>query len=127
MKFDKSLLRTVLFAVGVVALVIGIYQTLLFNDLGRNYWIFMVSMACWMPLLYCGSRSGWLRKLPSSKPSWPSSSAPKPPPNRPRNADRPGSGTTCPAETPAPGRAAAGLKSGKTLITGQILVILRLF
>ena len=52
MKFDKDLLRTVLFAVGVVAMVIGIYQTLLFNDLGRNYWIFMVSMACWMPLLY---------------------------------------------------------------------------
>ena len=52
MTFDKSLLRTVLFAVGVVALVIGIYQTLLFNDLGRNYWIFMVSMFCWMPLLY---------------------------------------------------------------------------
>ena len=52
MIFDKSLLRTVLFAVGVSALVIGIYQTLLFNDLGRNYWIFMVSMVCWMPLLY---------------------------------------------------------------------------
>ena len=52
MKFDKDLLRTVLFAVGVVALVIGIYQTLLFNDLMRNYWIFMVAMACWMPLLY---------------------------------------------------------------------------
>ena len=52
MTFDKSLLRTVLFAVGVSALVIGIYQTLLFNDLGRNYWIFMVSMVCWMPLLY---------------------------------------------------------------------------
>lgn len=52
MKFDKSLLRTVLFAVGVVALVIGIYQTILFNDLNRNYWIFMVSMLCWMPLLY---------------------------------------------------------------------------
>ena len=52
MTFDKHLLRTVLFAVGVVALVIGIYQTLLFNDLGRNYWIFMVSMLCWMPLLY---------------------------------------------------------------------------
>jgi hypothetical protein len=52
MKFDKSLLRTVLFAVGVVALVIGIYQTVLFNDLGRNYWLFMVAMACWMPLLY---------------------------------------------------------------------------
>ena len=52
MTFDKSLLRTVLFAVGVVALVIGIYQTLLFNDLMRNYWIFMVAMCCWMPLLY---------------------------------------------------------------------------
>ena len=52
MKFDKDLLRTVLFAVGVVATVIGIYQTLLFNDLGRNYWLFMVSMTCWMPLLY---------------------------------------------------------------------------
>lgn len=52
MTFDKSLLRTVLFAVGVVAVVIGIYQTILFNDLAANYWIFMVSMACWMPLLY---------------------------------------------------------------------------
>ena len=52
MTFDKSLLRTVLFAVGVVALVIGIYQTILFNDLAANYWIFMVSMLCWMPLLY---------------------------------------------------------------------------
>ncbi|MET4074227.1 hypothetical protein [Hymenobacter sp. UYCo722] len=52
MKLDKDLLRTVLFAVGVVAMVIGIYQTLLLNDLMRNYWIFMVAMACWMPLLY---------------------------------------------------------------------------
>ena len=52
MKFDKSLLRTVLFAVGVVSFVIGVYETILFNDLARNYWIFMVSMLCWMPLLY---------------------------------------------------------------------------
>lgn len=52
MTFDKSLLRTVLFAVGVVAFVIGVYQTILFNDLARNYWIFMVSTLCWMPLLY---------------------------------------------------------------------------
>ena len=52
MTFDKSLLRTVLFSLGVVALIIGVYQTILFNDLARNYWIFMVSMACWMPLLY---------------------------------------------------------------------------
>ena len=52
MKFDNDLLRTVLFAVGVVAMVIGIYQTLFYNDLMRNYWVFMVAMACWMPLLY---------------------------------------------------------------------------
>jgi hypothetical protein len=52
MKFDKSLLRTVLFSVGVVALIIGIYQTIIFNNLPRNYWIFMVAMTCWMPLLY---------------------------------------------------------------------------
>ena len=52
MQFDKNLLRTVLFAVGVVAMVIGIYQTIFYNDLTRNYPIFMVSMLCWMPLLY---------------------------------------------------------------------------
>ncbi|MBD2769185.1 hypothetical protein IC235_14935 [Hymenobacter sp. BT664] len=52
MKFDKSLLRTVLFAVGVVAFIIGVYQTILFNDLAANYSIFMVSTLCWMPLLY---------------------------------------------------------------------------
>lgn len=52
MKFDKSLLRTVLFALGVVAFVIGAYQSVVQNDLGRNYWIFMVSLACWLPLNY---------------------------------------------------------------------------
>ncbi len=52
MKFDKSLLRTVLFSLGIVALVIGIYQTIFFNNLQRNYWLFMVAMTCWMPLLY---------------------------------------------------------------------------
>ncbi|WP_426058349.1 hypothetical protein [Hymenobacter sp. B1770] len=52
MIFDKALLRTVLLSVGVVAMVIGIYQTIFFNDLAANYWIFMIAMACWMPLLY---------------------------------------------------------------------------
>ena len=52
MKFDKSLLRTVLFALGVVSFVIGVYQTILQGDLGRNYWIFMISLACWLPLNY---------------------------------------------------------------------------
>lgn len=63
MKFDKALLRTVLFAVGVVAMVIGIYQTLLFNDLGRNYWIFMVASACWMPLIYWRQKDTVAAKL----------------------------------------------------------------
>ena len=52
MTFDKSLLRTVLFALGVVSFVIGVYETILFNDIARNYWIFMISMFCWLPLLY---------------------------------------------------------------------------
>lgn len=52
MKVDKSLVRTVLVAFGVVSFVIGVYQTILQKDLGRNYWIFMVSLACWLPLNY---------------------------------------------------------------------------
>ncbi len=52
MIFDKALLRTVLLSVGVVAMVIGTYQTIFFNDLAANYWIFMIAMFCWMPLLY---------------------------------------------------------------------------
>jgi Mg2+/citrate symporter len=52
MKFDKSLLRTVLFSLGVVAFVIGVYQTIVEKDLQRNYWIFMISLACWLPLNY---------------------------------------------------------------------------
>ncbi len=52
MKFDKSLVRTVLFAFGVVAFVIGVYQTILQKDLVGNYWIFMISLACWLPLQY---------------------------------------------------------------------------
>jgi hypothetical protein len=50
MKFDKSLLKTVLFALGVVSFVIATYQTVLQNDLMRNYWIYMVSLICWLPL-----------------------------------------------------------------------------
>ncbi|TDN40004.1 hypothetical protein E4631_20940 [Hymenobacter sp. UV11] len=52
MKFDKSLLRTVLFSFGVVAFVIGVYQTILEKDLQKNYWIFMISLSCWLPLNY---------------------------------------------------------------------------
>ena len=52
MKPDRGLLKTVLFALGVVSFVIGVYQTIVFNDLQANYWIFMVSMCCWLPLRY---------------------------------------------------------------------------
>ena len=52
MKFDKSLLKTVLFALGVVTFVIATYQTVLQNDLVGNYWIYMLSLACWLPLQY---------------------------------------------------------------------------
>lgn len=52
MKFDKSLLKTVLFAFGVVTFVIGTYQTVLQNDLVGNYWLYMVSLSCWLPLQY---------------------------------------------------------------------------
>ncbi len=62
MKFDKSLLRTVLFALGVVSFVIGVYQVVLQNDLGRNYWIFMISLACWLPLNYWRQRDARLAK-----------------------------------------------------------------
>ena len=52
MKFDKSLLKTILFALGVVTFVIATYQTVLQNDLVGNYWIYMISLACWLPLQY---------------------------------------------------------------------------
>ena len=52
MKFDKSLLKTVLFSLGVVAFVIATYQTVLQNDLVGNYCIYMISLSCWLPLQY---------------------------------------------------------------------------
>ena len=52
MKFDKSLLKTVFFSLGVVTFVIATYQTVLQNDLVGNYWIYMISLGCWLPLQY---------------------------------------------------------------------------
>lgn len=55
MQFDKALLRTVLFSVGVVSFVIGAYQTVLQNDknaLRDNYWLFMISFSCVMLFRY---------------------------------------------------------------------------
>ncbi|WP_345075014.1 hypothetical protein [Hymenobacter fastidiosus] len=55
--------RTVLFSVGVVTFVIGVYQTLAGNDpkvpmesLQRNYWLFMISLACTMYYRYLKQR-----------------------------------------------------------------------
>ncbi|WP_375436189.1 hypothetical protein [uncultured Hymenobacter sp.] len=59
MHFDKSLLRTVLFALGVVSFVIGAYETVLRNDenaLRDNYWLFMISFTCVMLFRYLKSR-----------------------------------------------------------------------
>lgn len=52
MKFDRDLLKTVLFALGVVSFVIGVYETIVTGDIGAHYWIFMISMCCWLPLRY---------------------------------------------------------------------------
>ena len=52
MKFDLGLFKTVLFSLGVVSFVIGVYETIVAGDIGANYWIFMISMCCWLPLRY---------------------------------------------------------------------------
>lgn len=52
MKFDRSLLKTILFALGVVSFVIGVSETIATRNLQANYWIFMISMGCWLPLRY---------------------------------------------------------------------------
>ncbi|RTQ48390.1 hypothetical protein EJV47_15570 [Hymenobacter gummosus] len=44
--FDRDLARTVLFSLAVVLVVIGIYQSILQNDIIRNYWLFMVAIIC---------------------------------------------------------------------------------
>jgi hypothetical protein len=69
--FDRDLARTVLFSVAVVLFVVGVYQTLLQNDLLGNYWLFMLSIVCL--LLY--------RRLKLPEPAAPPATAPKSPPS----------------------------------------------
>ena len=52
MKFDRDLLKTILFSLGVVSFIIGVYETIVTGDIFKNYWIFMISMGCWLPLRY---------------------------------------------------------------------------
>lgn len=63
MRIDPSMWRTILFSLGVVTFVIGVYQTLVENDpkapmesLQRNYWLFMISLACVMYYRYLKQR-----------------------------------------------------------------------
>ena len=67
MKFDKALLRTVLLSLGVVTFVIGVYQTLFFNDLTGNYFIFMASIACWLPLIYWRQQEALAAKVAAAE------------------------------------------------------------
>lgn len=56
-RFDRSLVRTVLFSLAVCSFVIGTYQTLLQNDknaLRDNYWLFMTSFSLVMLYRYLG-------------------------------------------------------------------------
>jgi len=48
--------------------VIATYQTVLQNDLVGNYWIYMISLGCWLPLQYWRRQEA--RRARKSK--WPS-------------------------------------------------------
>ena len=50
--FDRDLARTVLFALAVVLVVIGIYQSILQNSVVRNYELFMLAIICLLLFRY---------------------------------------------------------------------------
>ena len=84
--------RTVLFSVAVVAFVIGTYQTLLeskpgsnLEGLHRNYWLFMVSLACTMGYRYLVQRD---KEKEAAKAASAFKSVAKPAKNTPRNKRR---------------------------------------
>lgn len=76
MKFDLALLKTVLFALGVVSFVIGVYQTIISGNLLANYWIFMVSMCCWLPLRYWRQKEAAAAKAAAQVSSAPTKTKP---------------------------------------------------
>ncbi|OON70945.1 hypothetical protein [Hymenobacter sp. CRA2] len=76
--FDRDLARTVLFSVAVVLMVIGIYQSIVWNSVLRNYELFM--LACICLLLYR------LLKLPEK--AAPAAPAKTPPANKPQNKSK---------------------------------------
>ncbi|MDF7812415.1 hypothetical protein [Hymenobacter sp. YC55] len=85
MQFDKALLRTVLFSVGVVSFVIGAYQTVLQNDknaLRDNYWLFMISFSCVMLFRYLKMKEE--KKAPKTQVKQPTTPAKRVPRNKRR-------------------------------------------
>ena len=85
MQFDKSLLRTVLFAFGVVSFVIGTHRTVLQNNenaLRDNYWLFMVSFSCVMLFRYLKSKEE--EKAPKTPVKQPTATAKPVPRNKRR-------------------------------------------
>jgi len=71
MRFDRSLLRTILFSLTVVAMVIGVYQTVLQDDQNAvrdNYWLFTFAFSFYLLYWYLG-RKDREATPPPSKPA----------------------------------------------------------
>ncbi|MCB2380154.1 hypothetical protein LGH70_21340 [Hymenobacter sp. BT635] len=94
MRIDPSMGRTILFSLGVVTFVIGVYQTLVENNpkvplesLQRNYWLFMISLGCIMYYRYLKQREKEANFLAQQRqaPKTPTKSGIAEPRKKPRN------------------------------------------
>lgn len=59
MRLDKSMVRTVLFSLTVVTMIIGVYQTVLQNDANAirdNYWLFTFAFTFYLTYWYLGRK-----------------------------------------------------------------------
>jgi len=68
MRFDRSLLRTILFSLTVVTMVIGVYQTLLQDDenaVRDNYWLFTFAFSFYLIYWYLGRKERAAASAPS--------------------------------------------------------------
>lgn len=68
MRFDRSLLRTVLFSLTVVTMVIGVYQILLQDDenaVRDNYWLFTFAFSFYLIYWYLGRKDRAAASAPS--------------------------------------------------------------
>ncbi|WP_303309652.1 hypothetical protein [Hymenobacter sp. BT730] len=83
-RFDKSLFRTVLFSVALVAFIIATYQTIEQNDKNAvmdNYWLFMLSFSCLLLYRFLGRKPV---TAPPTTPPAPAKNTRKTPAARPR-------------------------------------------